>query len=491
MRQRSLVEIARSVQSRSLKPQQVLLESYHRFTETHDGLNALVQPYYEKAKEVCLNVDTQGPLAGVPASIKECFEVQGLQTTLGISSRCGQIDSQDAPIVKRLKACGVVPVGKSNIPQAMYLHEANNPVWGRTNHPENKERGPGGSSGGDAALVAAGVVPLGVGNDLAGSVRQPAHACGVSALLPTSGMLGNGGACNTMPNFSVVSSRTGLITSTIADLKHVASSLDFGISPEEQPFTARRIAVWEHAGIIEPSPAIKRAVREAAQAVQQAGHSVEYIDDTVFEEAAWIMFGLLSADGGRDIRHLFGSEKPLRGVAKLLRIASLPRWMRPGLAILMRLLGNRIDAAALAATGKRSRRGFEELLARRAMVVAHMKNTARKFDAIICPVSSLPALPHETAARLIAAASPCLLANLVDLAAGAVPVTRVTEDEQACRYFSFDRVLRTAMKADVGSAGLPVGVQVIGLNGEPPEQTVLDIMEVIESRSNFSRWARQ
>ena len=73
MRQRSLVEIARSVQSRSLKPQQVLLESYHRFTETHDGLNALVQPYYEKAKEVCLNVDTQGPLAGVPASIKECF----------------------------------------------------------------------------------------------------------------------------------------------------------------------------------------------------------------------------------------------------------------------------------------------------------------------------------------------------------------------------------------------------------------------------------
>ena len=491
MRQRSLVEIARSVQSKSINPQQVLSESYHRFAETHDGLNALMQPHYHKAKDVCLKVDTQGPLAGVPASIKECFEVQGLQTTLGITSRCGPIDSQDAPIVKRLKSCGVVPVGKSNIPQAMYLHETNNPVWGRTNHPENQERGPGGSSGGDAALVAAGVVSLGVGNDLAGSVRQPAHACGVSALLPTSSVLGNGGACNTMPNFSVVSSRAGLITSTIAELKHVASSLDFGIKTEKQPFVARRIAVWEHAGLIEPSSAIKRAVREAAQAVQHAGHYVEYIQDSISEEAAWIMFGLLSADGGRDIRRLFGSEKPLRGVAKLLRIAGLPRWMRPGLAVLMMLLGNRIDAAALTATGKRSRKGFEELLARRELVVSHMKNTAEKFDAIICPVSSLPALPHETAARLVAAASPCLLANLVDLAAGVVPVTRVTKDEQSCRNFSFDRVLRTAMKADVDSAGLPVGVQVIGLTGEPPEQTVLDIMEAIESKANFSRWARQ
>ena len=240
MRMHSLVEIVRGIQSKAINPQQVLSESYHRFTETHDWLNALIQPHYEKAKDVCMKVDTQGPLAGVPASIKECFEVQGLQTTLGISSRCGQIDSQDAPIVKRLKACGVVPVGKSNIPQAMYLHETNNPVWGRTNHPENQERGPGGSSGGDAALVAAGVVPLGIGNDLAGSVRQPAHACGVSALLPTSSVLGNGGAFNTMSNFSVVSSRTGLITSTIADLKHVASALDFGVDVEKQPFIARR-----------------------------------------------------------------------------------------------------------------------------------------------------------------------------------------------------------------------------------------------------------
>ncbi len=120
-----------------------------------------------------------------------------------------------------------------------------------------------------------------------------------------------------------------------------------------------------------------------------------------------------------------------------------------------------------------------------------MQNTAEGFDAILCPVSSLPALQHGTAARLVAAASPCLLANLVDLPAGVVPVTRVRRDEQSGRAFSFDRVLRTAIKNDIDSIGLPVGVQVIGLKGDPAERTVLDLMAAIESRVSFSRWAHQ
>ena len=98
-----------------------------------------------------------------------------------------------------------------------------------------------------------------------------------------------------------------------------------------------------------------------------------------------------------------------------------------------------------------------------------------------CPLCST-----GTAARLVAAASPCLLANLVDLTAGVVPVTRVRGDEQSGRAFSFDRVLRTAIQTDIDSIGLPVGVQVIGLNGEPAERTVLDLMAAIESRGGIS-----
>ncbi|MDG1991774.1 MAG: amidase family protein, partial [Pirellulales bacterium] len=211
----------------------------------------------------------------------------------------------------------------------------------------------------------------------------------------------------------------------------------------------------------------------------------------VAQEAAWVMFGLLSADGGRDIQQLFGDDKPIPGIAKLLRIGGLPRWIRPFLAAFMRIIGNRIDAAALMATGPRSQKGFKELVVRREQIIKHMRDTAEEFDAIICPVSSLPALQHGTAARLVAAASPCLLANLVDLTAGVVPVTRVRRDEQSGRAFSLDRVLRAASQTDIESIGLPVGVQVIGLNGDPAERTVLDLMAAIESQVNFSRWAHQ
>ena len=169
----------------------------------------------------------------------------------------------------------------------------------------------------------------------------------------------------------------------------------------------------------------------------------------------------------------------------------MPRWVRPLLSVLMEIIGNRIDASALMATGPRSEKGFKELVSKREQVIEHMQNIAEKFDAIICPVSALPALQHGTAARLVVAASPCLLANLVDLPAGVVPVTRVREDEQASRTFSVDRVLRTAIRTDKGSAGLPIGVQIIGLNGDPSERTVLDLMQAIESQVNFRRWAHQ
>ncbi|MEO2002087.1 MAG: amidase family protein, partial [Pirellulales bacterium] len=156
-------------------------------------------------------------------------------------------------------------------------------------------------------------------------------------------------------------------------------------------------------------------------------------------------------------------------------------------AAFMWIIGNRIDAAALMATGPRSKKGFRKLIARRDEIIEHMRNTSKQFDAILCPVSSLPALQHGAAARLVAAASPCLLANLVDLPAGVVPVTRVSEGEQSGRHLSFDRVLRTAVKTDDGSVGLPIGVQVIGLNGDPVERTVLGLMQAIESRVHFSR----
>jgi len=488
----SATDIVAAVQASDILPQAVLAEHVRRFTATHQRLNALIQPHHAEAVRTAESIDMHLPLAGLPVSIKECFGVRGLRTTLGIPSRWNEFDRADAAIVSRLRALGGIVVGKSNVPQAMYLHETVNPVWGRTNHPEQPDRSPGGSSGGDAALVAAGVVPLAIGNDLAGSVRQPGHACGIPALLPSSGQLGNGGSFDTLPGFDLIQSRAGFLAGRVADLVLAAEA--FGAVPEreERPVAGRRIAVWETAGPLSPSAAVRRGLAEAIEMLRSAGHQVDLIDDSLASEAAWLMFGLLSADGGGDIRRLFAGAKPLPEVARLLRIAGLPRAVRPPLATVVRLLGGRVEAAALRATGPRDAAGWDRLLQRRATIFDGLARLRQQFDAVLCPVSAVPALRHGTAARLVAAASPCLLANLVDLPAGVVPVTRVAATEQACRSWSLDRVERAAAATDRGSVGLPVGVQLLGL--EPSgaaERTVLDLMTTIEAAADFSRSAHR
>ncbi len=466
-----------AVREDPIEPTVKLAQSEARHHATHAAINAIVQPRFAAA--AAAGAGRAGPLAGMPICVKDCFAVAGLRTTVGITARGGAVDAADAPLVARLVAAGAIVVGKTNVPQAMLLHETINPIWGRTNHPQDSSRGPGGSSGGDAAAVAAGVVPLGLGNDLAGSLRQPAHACGVAALMPRSSTLGEGGAFDTLPNLVAVRPRAGFLARTVADLRRAAEAV--GVPTRTEP---RRPAIgwWDDAGPIPGSPAIRRAVREAVERLAAAGAAVRPLDGGLAREAAWIMMAIVSADGGADIRRLFAGERPIPGVARLLRLARMPRSIRPLVAAVVRLVGRGIEAEALGRTGPRDAAGLAELLAARAALRDRLLVEAAGLDAIVCPVSALPALRHDTAARLVLAAAPCLLANLLDLPAGAVPVTHVRPDEEGDRGFSFDPVLRAAAACDRGSRGLPVGVQVVGCPAAD-EAVVLDVMQAIERGS--------
>jgi fatty acid amide hydrolase len=239
-----------------------------------------------------------------------------------------------------------------------------------------------------------------------------------------------------------------------------------------------RIAWWDDAGPLEPSPAVRRAVREAVGRLQAAGAVASECDGVIARDAAWLHLAILSADGGADVRRLFAGSRPIWPVARLLRLAGVPRSMRPWLAGFVRLMGRRIEAEGLLATGPRQGAGFEQLLHERAGIAERVAALAAGYDVIVCPVSAVPALRHGTAAKLIVAAAPCLLANLLDLAAGTVPVTTVRPEEQTGRARSRDPVVRAAIECDRGSAGLPVGVQVIALAGG--ESTVLEVMRLIE-----------
>jgi fatty acid amide hydrolase len=469
-----IADIRVALTSGRVPPGEPLAAAQARHRETHGLLNALVQERFAAAaREAEI---AAGPLAGVPLSVKECFAVAGLRTTLGIAARRDVIDTADAPLVARLRAAGAVVVGKANVPQAMFLHETDNPVWGRTNHPHDAARGPGGSSGGDAALVAAGVVPLALGNDLAGSLRQPAHACGIATVMPRFTMLGDGGGFDTLPHLTALRPRAGFLAREVADLRAALAAVGLPPSVTDRPLT---IGWWTDAGPIPASPAIRRGVAEAVARLEAAGVATRPLDGGLAAAAAMLHLAIVSAHGTGDIRRLFAGERPIRGVERLLRLGGMPRWLRPAVAGFARLVGRRVEADGLLATGPRDAAGRAALLTARDTLAARFADLARGCDAIVCPVSALPALRHGTAARLVLAAAPCLLANLLDLPAGAVPVTRVRPDEETSRGFSCDPVLRAAADCDRGSRGLPVGVQVVGGRGAD-ESVVLAVLETIE-----------
>lgn len=482
----SAVDIAAAVAAGRLSAAATLADHVARHHATHGRLNALVQTRHEAAAAEVTAAEVAGRagalLGGVPVSVKECFPVRGLETTLGIPGRHAR-DTHDAEIIARLRAAGAIVVGKANVPQAMWLHETDNPVWGRTSHPTHPGRGPGGSSGGDAALVAAGVVPLAVGTDLAGSIRQPAHACGIAGLLPRSTVLGEGGAFDTLPHLVAVRPRTGFLARHGKDLELAWRAL---VSPDaavEGPARSLRIGWWDDAGFVSSSAAVRRGVHEAVAHLTAAGHATLPLDGSFAREAALLLLALISADGGSDLRRLFGGVRPMPAIARLLRLAGWPRRVRPVIAAACRVLGRRIEADALLATGPRDAADHARLLTGRAELAGRVAALGARCDAIVCPVSAVPALRHGSAATLLPAAAPCMLANLFDLAAGAVPVTTVRADEEAQRAPSWDPVERAAAATDRGSRGLPVGVQVIGLTGG--EATVLAVMRSIEASVGF------
>jgi len=495
----SATAIAAAVASGRRTAEDVLSEHVARHHSSHARLNALVQPRHDEAAREAA-AGPRGPLAGVPVSVKECFAVRGLRTTLGIPGFDTAADAADAEIVTRLREAGAIVVGKGNVPQAMYSHEVDNPVWGRSVHPTAADRGPGGSTGGDAALVAAGVVPLAVGTDLAGSLRQPAHVCGIATLMPHTSVLGEGGCFDTVPHLEAMRPRAGFLARHVADLDLATAAV--ASFPAVEP--VRRVGWWDTTAPLPASAAIRRAVAEAVARLEAAGIEAVPLDGRLAEEAVWIHLGLMSADGGANIRKLFSQVgqvcnlpesrphpadskpapralpgQPMDGIRRLLTIAGMPRWLRPPLAALVWLAGRGLEARGLLATGPRSPAGLAALLTARENLASRFAAATAGCDAIVCPVSALPALRHGTAAQLLLAAAPCLIANLLDLAAGVVPVTRVQPQEEQGRPRSRDPVLRTAAETDRGSRGLPVGVQVIAAPGRG-ERSVLDVMRLIE-----------
>ena len=143
----------------------------------------------DKADRLLASGNLLGPLHGVPVTVKDVWWLAGVPTTGGTLGRKDFVPTEDNPLVARLKRAGAIPIGKTNLPEYGCAFETDNLVYGRTNNPYDTTRTPGGSSGGEASIIAAGGSPLGLGGDGAGSLRWPAHCCGVATIKPTWGLV--------------------------------------------------------------------------------------------------------------------------------------------------------------------------------------------------------------------------------------------------------------------------------------------------------------
>src|SRR5712675_299110 len=190
----SASELAEAVRSKKWSSKEIVEAHLDRIAKVNPKLNAVVQLTAEAARKEADEADAalargeiKGPLHGVPVTIKDTLETAGVICTGGTKGRANFVPKADATAVARLRAAGGIILGKTNVPELAGALETDNLVYGRTNNPYDLTRTPGGSSGGEAAIVAACGSPLGLGTDAGGSIRIPAHFCGLAAIKPTSG----------------------------------------------------------------------------------------------------------------------------------------------------------------------------------------------------------------------------------------------------------------------------------------------------------------
>ena len=286
-------ELARKIRAGEISSLE-LTEHYINRIERLDGsINAVVVRDFERALSAASKADGElargniaGPLHGVPVTVKEAFNIAGLATTWGVPALQDNIAGTDAEVVSRLRQAGAVLLGKTNVPLGLGDIQTYNEIHGVTNNPWDLSRSPGGSSGGSAAALAAGLCALEVGSDMAGSIRVPAHFCGLYGHKPTWGIVPNQGhalpGAVALPDLGVA----GPMARAADDLV-LAMDLLAGVQPLNQPAWRLRL----------PRPD-KNSLREYRVAILP-GSEIAPVDDEI--SARVVETGKILAEQGAQV----------------------------------------------------------------------------------------------------------------------------------------------------------------------------------------------
>jgi amidase len=447
------VELAEMIRDREVSSREVVQAHLDRIEAVNPHLNAIVRLLPEAALAAADEADRAvadgarlGPLHGVPFTVKENIDVAGTPTTNGVPALAEAVAPVDAPQVGRLREAGAIPLGRTNLPDFGLRVHTDSALHGLTRNPWNPQRSPGGSSGGEAAALATGMSPLGLGNDLGGSLRNPAHCCGVASIKPS---LGAVPAATVIPpedypiSFQLMAVE-GVLARRVADVRagftaiagqHPRDPLSVpavftDLGPGERP----AVAVLAEPPGGSTHPEVAAAVRRAADALADDGYKVTEAVPPDYEQALELWAAILAAD---------------------LRV------MQPLLDQLMGPGGRQFLGYALEYLPPSDLGGWAMAHIARHGLARRWSLWYQDYPVLLSPVWSQPAFPLgfdiaslDSAVATLELMRPVLPANLLGTPAAVVPAGM--------------------------AEGLPVGVQVMG--GKYTDLRCLAVAEAIERR---------
>jgi len=449
--------MAQQIRETKISPVELVRAHLEKIARLNPRLNAFVQVDSEgalhaarRAEAAVTRGEPLGSLHGVPISIKSSLEVVGLRCEAGTRLRAGFVAARDAPLVARLKNAGAIVLGVTNTPELLMAWETDNLLYGCTNNPWDLERTAGGSSGGEAAAIAAGMSAGGVGSDGGGSIRVPAHFSGICGLKPTPGRIPSTGHYPRSAGPFALIGVVGPMARTVGDLKllfevmqgpHDGDACAAPVPlhwPSDDELKKLKIGYFEDDGRTPVTPATRAAVRAAAAWLRQAGFQVEPFRPEGLEEARLLWRKFFVTAGAMLIRPMFsGREHDLSPILKQFLSSA---------------------EAEPSHTGETLLDAWVRRDALRAQFLAHM----REYPILLCPAAAIPAFRHGERSwnvegkkvEYLDAWSYTEWFNLLGNPAAAVPAGRSPE-------------------------GLPIGVQIVGRPWG--EEKVLVVAAALES----------
>ncbi len=389
-------QLAQGIRDHTFSSVEILEAHLQHIAQHNPALNAIVTlnenalAQAKAADEALAKDDYWGPLHGIPVTFKDLFETQGLRTTFSEPALADYIPPKDVPLVARLRAAGAIVLGKTNLPRAGADFQTVSPVFGRTNNPWDLNRTPGGSTGGGAAAIAAGLSPLELGNDLGASLRVPAHFCGVYSLKPTEHRVANSLRSNPRRLRHMIA--TGPVARSVEDLKLCLSLIEGPEgaewevapippqAPPQRPLSEYRFAWCDRFGDLSVDSQTQAALETLAAQLTQAGCQVERIAPANFNfPEAWQTFGELCTG-----QIALAQNQLLRGIVRGL--SSLwPAQLIPGGPLAQGF----VRGASL------SLQDYMKILTRRDRFTSQMEQFLSPWDAWLCPVAPGPAFTHR------------------------------------------------------------------------------------------------